>query len=165
MKELNEYHRIKAERRKNLIFILIIIVFFVLVSVASSEAQTRRISRYDNNPEIVTILPEKPMIFGRCMADLTILNICIDSLNAENQRVMVFVYYPQTTYEYLRIGLDGGNLVLGRTKQDGNYGEYRVSKENYLRMVNERFVSISFGDSGDCDIVKNGYFFCDFLKL
>lgn len=162
------YHEpkdVKKETGRNLLYVLGVIVFFLLAAYFTADGQTIRFHRYEKNPKIITKYHAYPMLYGRSSADIVAVNVMVDSLATDKEKVTVFAFYPNIVYDEIKITFEDGALaILPRSKIIQNYGEYVVSKDNYNQLSNKKFISISFGDSGECSEVRMGYFFCDFLN-
>lgn len=136
-------------------------VLLILLSLYLN-AQVKRSHRY-SNPNIVTIYPSRPVIFGRSAIDLVALNIMVDSMDIDRQKAIIYAYCPNKPFDRLRFYFaEGSDIMIFKSKEDGNYGEYNLSVEDYIVLRDNQLTEIWF-DQEEAG-VSNGYFFCDFIS-
>ncbi len=134
----------------------------LLLFCIGATGQVYRTHRYEESPEIVTIYPKKPLIFGRSAMDMVAVNIMVDSMDTDKQKAIIYAYCPQRPFGWIKIIFaDETEIYLLKTKEDGNYGEYRLSVEDFISFSEAGVVGIRF--DGELAEVSNRYFFCDFI--
>lgn len=148
------------------LFIVALILTCVVATKMKGQPQIERAHRFTDKQAVVSKFPVEGITFGEDTSTIISLNICVDSVAPDKQRVILFAYYPGGRVgKAIKIGFENGETItLGLIKSDHEYGEYLVSQSDFRRLREHRFDYLNFVGVAQCISIRDKTFFRDFLK-